>query len=81
MRVRQFLDTFTSGTYRFSSVKGEFVEMMQELGEAEVIGPILLGIRKPVQVLQMESSVREIVNMTAITVIDAQTSTDEIIQL
>jgi malate dehydrogenase (oxaloacetate-decarboxylating)(NADP+) len=56
-------------------------KMMQALGGAEVIGPILLGIRKPIHILQMESSVREIVNMTAITVIDAQTASDEIIKL
>jgi malate dehydrogenase (oxaloacetate-decarboxylating)(NADP+) len=56
-------------------------KMMQELGGAEVIGPIVTGLRKPIQVLQMASSVREIVNMAAITVIDAQTITDEIIKL
>jgi malate dehydrogenase (oxaloacetate-decarboxylating)(NADP+) len=56
-------------------------KMMQELGGAEVIGPIVTGLRKPIQVLQMGSSVREIVNMAAITVIDAQTTSDEIIQL
>ena len=56
-------------------------KMLHELGDAEVIGPILVGIRKPVHILQMESSVREIVNMTAITVIDAQTSHKEIIDL
>jgi len=56
-------------------------KMMQELGGAEVIGPIVTGLRKPIQVLQMASSVREIVNMAAITVIDAQTFTDEIIKL
>ncbi|MBN1791091.1 MAG: NADP-dependent malic enzyme [Bacteroidales bacterium] len=47
-------------------------KMMQELGGAEVIGPIVTGLQKPIQVLQMASSVREIVNMAAITVIDAQ---------
>lgn len=46
-------------------------KMMQELAGAEVIGPIVTGLRKPIQVLQMASSVREIVNMAAITVIDA----------
>jgi malate dehydrogenase (oxaloacetate-decarboxylating)(NADP+) len=56
-------------------------KMMQELAGAEVIGPILLGIRKPINVLQMGSSVREIVNMAAITVIDAQTVNNEIIDL
>ncbi len=56
-------------------------KMMQELAGAEVIGPILLGIRKPINVLQMGSSVREIVNMAAITVIDAQTVNSEILDL
>jgi malate dehydrogenase (oxaloacetate-decarboxylating)(NADP+) len=55
-------------------------KMMQEIGEANVIGPILLGLRKPIHVLQMEASVREIINMAAITVIDAQTSTEEVIE-
>jgi malate dehydrogenase (oxaloacetate-decarboxylating)(NADP+) len=56
-------------------------KMMQELGGAEVIGPVVTGLRKPIQVLQMASSVREIINMAAITVIDAQTNTQEIIKL
>jgi malate dehydrogenase (oxaloacetate-decarboxylating)(NADP+) len=56
-------------------------KMMQELAGAEIIGPILMGIRKPINVLQMDSSVREIVNMMAITVIDAQTVSEEIIRL
>jgi malate dehydrogenase (oxaloacetate-decarboxylating)(NADP+) len=56
-------------------------KMMQELGGAEVIGPILTGLHKPIQVLQMASSVREIVNMAAITVIDAQTCSEEMIKL
>lgn len=47
-------------------------KMMQEIGGAEVIGPILLGINKPIHILQMESSVREIVNMASIAVVDAQ---------
>ena len=56
-------------------------KMMQELGGAEVIGPIVTGLHKPIQVLQMASSVREIVNMAAITVIDAQTCVRELIVL
>jgi malate dehydrogenase (oxaloacetate-decarboxylating)(NADP+) len=56
-------------------------KMMQELGGAEVIGPILTGLHKPIQILQMASSVREIVNMAAITVIDAQTCSEELIKL
>jgi malate dehydrogenase (oxaloacetate-decarboxylating)(NADP+) len=47
-------------------------KMMQAIGEAEVIGPILLGIGKPIHILQLESSVREIVNMACIAVVDAQ---------
>ncbi len=45
---------------------------LQELGAAYAIGPILMGMKKPVHILQMESSVREIVNMAAIAVVDAQ---------
>jgi malate dehydrogenase (oxaloacetate-decarboxylating)(NADP+) len=55
-------------------------KMMKELGDAEIIGPIMLGLRKPVHILQMESSVREIVSMASITVVDAQTSSEKIIQ-
>jgi len=47
-------------------------KLLQELGEAEAVGPILLGLNKPVHILQMDSSVREIVNMTTIAVVDAQ---------
>ncbi len=47
-------------------------KMMQEIGGSEAIGPILLGMKKPVHILQVEGSVREIVNMIAIAVVDAQ---------
>jgi len=47
-------------------------KLMQEMGKAEAIGPILLGLKKPVHVVQLGSSVREIVNMVTIAVIDAQ---------
>jgi len=47
-------------------------KLLQELGEAEAVGPILVGLNKPVHILQMGSSVREIVNMVSIAVIDAQ---------
>jgi len=47
-------------------------KMMQEIGGAEAIGPVLLGMKKPVQILQLGSSVREIVNMVTIAVVDAQ---------
>jgi len=47
-------------------------KMMQEIGGAEAIGPILLGTKKPVHILQLGCSVREIVNMVTIAVVDAQ---------
>jgi malate dehydrogenase (oxaloacetate-decarboxylating)(NADP+) len=47
-------------------------KLMQELGGAEAIGPVLMGLDKSIHVLQMGSTVNEIVNMTAIAVIDAQ---------
>jgi malate dehydrogenase (oxaloacetate-decarboxylating)(NADP+) len=47
-------------------------KLLMEIGGAEAIGPVLLGMKKPVHVLQLGSSVREIVNMAAITVVDAQ---------
>ena len=47
-------------------------KLLMEMGGADTIGPILLGMKKPVHVLQLGSSVRDIVNMVAITVVDAQ---------
>ena len=47
-------------------------KLMQELANAEAIGPLLLGMKKPVHVLQLGSSVREIVNMVTLAVVDAQ---------
>ncbi|WP_068596703.1 NADP-dependent malic enzyme [Vaginella massiliensis] len=48
-------------------------KLLQELGNIEAVGPILLGMKKPIHLLQLDSSVREIVNMVTIAVIDAQT--------
>jgi malate dehydrogenase (oxaloacetate-decarboxylating)(NADP+) len=48
-------------------------KLMQEMGGTEAIGPILLGMKKPVHILQLGSSVREIVNMVTIAVADVQT--------
>jgi len=47
-------------------------KLLQEIGNAEAVGPILLGMNKPVHVLQLDSSVREIVNMVTIAVVDVQ---------
>jgi malate dehydrogenase (oxaloacetate-decarboxylating)(NADP+) len=75
------------GNFPFSTLKGSpanilifpnlesgniTYKLLQELGNVEAVGPILLGLNKPVHVLQMDSSVREIVNMVTIAVVDAQ---------
>ncbi len=49
-------------------------KVLQSVGVAESIGPILIGMKKPIHILQRDSSVREIINMVAIAVIDAQSS-------
>ena len=49
-------------------------KLLAEIGNAEAIGPILLGMNKPVHILQLGSSIREIVNMVAIAVVDAQST-------
>lgn len=58
--------------------------LMKELDTADAVGPVLLGLKKPVHVLQLGSSVRSIFNMALIAVVDAQikskTSTQEIVQ-
>ena len=46
--------------------------LLQEVGGADTIGPILLGLKKPVHVLQLGSSIRSIFNMVLIAVVDAQ---------
>ena len=46
--------------------------LLQEIGGADSIGPILLGLNKPVHVLQLGSSIRSIFNMVVIAVVDAQ---------
>lgn len=50
-------------------------KLLQRVGGAEAIGPILLGMKKPVNVLQRGAPASEIVNMTAITTVEAQTKT------
>ncbi|NQZ78119.1 MAG: NADP-dependent malic enzyme [Ekhidna sp.] len=72
--------------YPFSDLKGHNVntlifpdlqsgniayKSLMEIGGAEVIGPVLMGMKKSVQVLQLGSSVKEIYNMVAIAVVDA----------
>jgi malate dehydrogenase (oxaloacetate-decarboxylating)(NADP+) len=73
-------------TYAFSSLKGGAnvlifpnleagniaYKLLMRIGGCEAIGPILMGLSKPVHVLQRGSEVNEIVNMAAIAVVDAQ---------
>jgi malate dehydrogenase (oxaloacetate-decarboxylating)(NADP+) len=58
--------------------------LLQEVGGADAIGPVLLGLKKPVHVLQLGSSIRSIFNMVLIAVVDAQmkckTDTQEVIK-
>lgn len=58
--------------------------LMKELETADAVGPILLGLKKPVHILQLGSSVRSILNMALVAVVDAQIKskapTDEIVK-
>ncbi|MEN9549203.1 MAG: hypothetical protein RIR12_1794 [Bacteroidota bacterium] len=58
--------------------------LMKELDIADAVGPILLGMKKPVHILQLGSSVRNIINMALVAVVDAQlkskTATEEIVK-
>ena len=58
--------------------------LLKELETADAVGPILLGLKKPVHILQLGSSVRNIINMSLIAVVDAQIkskiATDEIVK-
>ncbi len=49
-------------------------QLMKQMAEMEAIGPILLGLKKPVHILQQGSTVREIINMVSIAVLDAQSN-------
>jgi malate dehydrogenase (oxaloacetate-decarboxylating)(NADP+) len=46
-------------------------KMMLEIGMSETIGPVQMGLNKPIHILNVESSVRDILNMVTIAVIDA----------
>ncbi|HUR67055.1 MAG TPA: NADP-dependent malic enzyme [Chitinophagaceae bacterium] len=58
--------------------------LLKELETADAVGPILLGLKKPVHILQLGSSVRSIFNMALVAVMDAQTkskaATDDIVK-
>lgn len=72
-------------TFPFSAIKGGAnvlvfpnldagniaYKLLARIGQATVIGPILMGMKKPVHVLQRDASVDDIINMTAIAVVEA----------
>ena len=58
------------------SAANSVYKLLKELDKAASIGPILMGMQKPVHILQLGASVEEMVNMTAVAVVDAQTRKD-----
>jgi malate dehydrogenase (oxaloacetate-decarboxylating)(NADP+) len=87
MRANTALDVeILNGTYPFNLLQEEAnvlifpnleagniaFRLVQQLANAETIGPILVGMRKPVHILQREVEVKDIVNLAAIAVVDAQ---------
>ncbi|OQY20146.1 MAG: NADP-dependent malic enzyme [Desulfobacteraceae bacterium 4572_35.1] len=81
----------TERQYPFSELKGNAnvlifpdlnsgniaYKLLDKLGGAEAVGPILMGMKKPVHVLQRGDDVSDIVNMAAVAVVDAQESHEE----
>jgi malate dehydrogenase (oxaloacetate-decarboxylating)(NADP+) len=47
-------------------------KLLNHLGGATAIGPILVGMRRPVHVLERGADVQDIVNMSAVAVVDVQ---------
>ena len=80
------VDDILNGTYEFSQLEeaanvlvfpnleaGNIgYKLMQRLGGAEAIGPMLVGMDKPVHVLQRGDEVKDIVNLASVAVVDAQ---------
>jgi malate dehydrogenase (oxaloacetate-decarboxylating)(NADP+) len=48
-------------------------KLLQEMAGIHALGPVLLGMRQPFHILQMGSSVREVLDMVRLAVVDAQT--------
>lgn len=78
MRMREFpfsvLGDRDVNTIIFPNLSSGSVGLgiLQELGAQEIIGPVLLGMNKPVHILQMGCEVRDIVHMATLAVSDAQ---------
>ncbi|MFW6320754.1 MAG: phosphate acyltransferase, partial [Halohasta sp.] len=81
------VEEIIDGTYGFSALDGPAnvlifpnleagnigYKLLQRLGGAEAIGPMLVGMDKPVHVLQRGDEVKDIVNLAGVAVVDAQT--------
>jgi malate dehydrogenase (oxaloacetate-decarboxylating)(NADP+) len=84
------VEDMLEGTYGFSELDGPAnvlvfpnleasniaYKLLQRLGGAEAIGPMLVGMDKPVHVLQRGDEVKDIVNLAGVAVVDAQTRED-----
>ena len=68
------IDGMTVNTLIFPNLSSSSIayKLMLEIGMSETIGPIQMGLNKPIHILNVESSVRDILNMVTIAVIDAQ---------
>ncbi len=80
------VEDILDGTYGFSSLDGPAnvlifpnldagnigYKLLQRLGGAEAIGPMLVGMDKPVHVIQRGDEVKDIVNLAGVAVVDAQ---------
>lgn len=85
MQADTAVSALHSHAYPFSRIQGDAnvlifpdlqscniaYKLLMQLGDAEALGPILMGMSRAVHVLQQGSSVREIVNMAALAVVDA----------
>lgn len=86
-----FDSDITERQYPFSAIKGDAnvlifpdldsgniaYKLLNKLGGAEAVGPILMGVKKPVHVLQRGDDVNDIVNLAAVAVVDAQHSMEQ----
>ena len=82
------VEEILQGTYPFNRLGGEAnilifpsleagtigYKLVQQLAQAEVVGPILVGMRKPIHVMQRGDEVKDIVNLAALAVVEAQKS-------
>jgi malate dehydrogenase (oxaloacetate-decarboxylating)(NADP+) len=80
------VEELLSGTYEFSELEGPAnvlvfpnleagnigYKLLQRLGDADAVGPMLVGMDEPVHVLQRGDEVKDIVNLAGVAVVDAQ---------